>query len=108
MLVQYSRFVTTYLSKTQPKLRLALIEIYRFVHFKLCYGNTNLLSRYIGYCMVGRELPHSIYVADLNVRSHSHDSSFMHSDVLPFYTYTVVAELYFVVVTVSLVNLFMP
>jgi hypothetical protein len=29
----------------------------------------------------------------------------MHSDVLPFYTYTVVAELYVVVVTVSLVSL---
>jgi hypothetical protein len=32
----------------------------------------------------------------------------MYSDVLPFYTYTVVTELYFVVVTVSLVSLFMP
>jgi hypothetical protein len=30
------------------------------------------------------------------VRSHSHDSSFMHSDFLPFYTYTVAAELYFI------------
>jgi hypothetical protein len=44
----------------------------------------------------------------LYVRSHSHDISFMHSDVLPFYTYTVVAELYLVVVTVSLVSLFIP
>jgi hypothetical protein len=43
-----------------------------------------------------------------HVRSHSHGSSFMHSDVLPFYTYTVVPELYFVVVTVSLVSLFIP
>jgi hypothetical protein len=42
------------------------------------------------------------------VTSHRHDSSFMHSDILPFYTYTVVAELYFVVVTVPLVSLFMP
>jgi hypothetical protein len=42
------------------------------------------------------------------VRSHSHDSSFMHSDVLTFYTYTVVPELYFVVVTVSLVSIFIP
>jgi hypothetical protein len=32
----------------------------------------------------------------------------MHSDVLTFYTYTVVPELYFVVVTVSLVSLFIP
>jgi hypothetical protein len=45
----------------------------------------------------------------LYVRSHSHDNSFMHSDVSLFYTYTVVvAELYFVIVTVSLVSLFMP
>jgi hypothetical protein len=44
----------------------------------------------------------------LSFRSHSNDSSFMHSDVSLFYTYTVVAELYFVVVTVSLVSLFMP
>jgi hypothetical protein len=42
------------------------------------------------------------------IRSHIHDSSFMHSDVSLFYTYTVVAELYFVIVTVSLVRLFMP
>jgi hypothetical protein len=42
------------------------------------------------------------------VRSHSHGSSFMHSDVLTVYTYTVVPELYFVVVTVSLVSLFIP
>jgi hypothetical protein len=32
----------------------------------------------------------------------------MYSDILPFYYYTVVAELYFVVVTVSLVGLFLP
>jgi hypothetical protein len=32
----------------------------------------------------------------------------MHSDVLTVYTYTVVPELYFVVVTVSLVSLFIP
>jgi hypothetical protein len=42
------------------------------------------------------------------VRSHSHDSSFMHSDVSPFYSYTVVAETHFVIVTFPLVSLFMP
>jgi hypothetical protein len=42
------------------------------------------------------------------VRSHRHNSSFMQSEVLPFYLYKVVAELYFVVVKVSLVSLFMP
>jgi hypothetical protein len=43
-----------------------------------------------------------------DVRSHSHDSSFMHSDVSFFYSYTVVAETHFVIVTVPLVSLFMP
>jgi hypothetical protein len=43
-----------------------------------------------------------------HVRSHSHDSSFMHSDVSLFYSYTVVAETHFVIVTVPLVRLFMP
>jgi hypothetical protein len=42
------------------------------------------------------------------VRSHSHDSSFMHSGVSLFYSYTVVAETHFVIVTVPLVSLFMP
>jgi hypothetical protein len=41
------------------------------------------------------------------VRSHSHDSSFMHSDVSLFYSYTVVAETHFVIVTAPLVSLFM-
>jgi hypothetical protein len=43
-----------------------------------------------------------------DVRSHSHDSSFMHSDVSLFYSYTVVAETHFAIVTVPLVSLFMP
>jgi hypothetical protein len=34
------------------------------------------------------------------VRSHSHDTSFMHIDVSLFYSYTVVAETHFVIVTV--------
>jgi hypothetical protein len=41
------------------------------------------------------------------VRSHIHDSSVMHSDVSLFYSYTVVAETRFVIVTAPLVSLFM-
>jgi hypothetical protein len=43
-----------------------------------------------------------------HVRSHSHDSSFLHSNVSLFYSYTVVAETHFVIVTAPLVSLFMP
>jgi hypothetical protein len=43
-----------------------------------------------------------------DVRSHSHDSTFMHSDVSLFYSYAVVAETHFVIVTAPLVSLFMP
>jgi hypothetical protein len=56
----------------------------------------------------GASLVGTNYTDRLCVRSHSHDSSFMHSDVSLFYSYKVVAETHFVIVTVPLVSLVMP